>query len=235
MTTRRDQKRSPARRRPAGYTLIEMMVVVAILGIIATLGWVSVRNLRPRARLTSTALEIQATIQAARKQAMSHGRDVLVMVFPDATAGASTGTGRVVVVLDQDGGFAAGTGNAPTFCDWQVGTPGFGAARKGEILSTVEFPSGVVAQPPLTPVTLAYPYNAVGTITLDCSFCGGTGAARKGAIRFNSQGRADVLPACGTPVPLTTGAYLSLVSSELGDSRAIVMTPYGSVRVFNAD
>jgi len=82
-----------------GFTLIEMMVTVAIIAIVAALAYGSIARQRPRANLMGTATELQALLRNARQNALSTSRDTVVLFLPQAANGEQ-GTGRVVVIED---------------------------------------------------------------------------------------------------------------------------------------
>lgn len=57
-----------------GFTLVELMLVVAIIGIIAGIGTLSSRDLRTRFKLKSATLSLQGDLQRARLGAIRDGR-----------------------------------------------------------------------------------------------------------------------------------------------------------------
>jgi prepilin-type N-terminal cleavage/methylation domain-containing protein len=66
---------SPRRRR-AGFTLVELIVVTAMLAIVATIGVLALRNVGPRA----AADPVRVRIAVARRQALATGAVVLVRI-----------------------------------------------------------------------------------------------------------------------------------------------------------
>jgi type II secretion system protein H len=69
-------------RAKAGYTLVEVLVVVAILAIMAAIGVPSLRGLLPRIRLNNDAMLLANEIALARVRAISKSADVRI-VFDD--------------------------------------------------------------------------------------------------------------------------------------------------------
>ncbi len=222
-------KRAPV-ATPRGFTLLEVAITVAILGVLVALSWSSYSHTRPRARLSATAADLHALIHGARQQALATGREVSVLVYPAQSTGS--GTGRVVEYLDMKGGFMTGTAppGYPTFCTFNPGAPA--APDPNDILDSVEIPMQVTIAPPANPVALTFPYN-VPQPTTGCSFCAGTPSM--GAIRFDARGRATFFSTCGTPGVFPTGGSISLTSADLAGSRVLAVTPNGSVRVFDAE
>ncbi|HEY1086963.1 MAG TPA: prepilin-type cleavage/methylation domain-containing protein, partial [Archangium sp.] len=46
-----------------------------------------------------------------------------------------------------------------------------------------------------------------GSVTKDCSFCTGSGVARRGAIVFNGDGAVRFVDGSGNPVYVTSGGF----------------------------
>jgi len=95
-------------RRGAGFTLVELMVTIAVLAILLAIGIPAFASLIAANRLTSATNELVASLQTARTEAIR--RNVRVTVCPAApTATACSGNWRDgwMVFLDQT------PGNAP--------------------------------------------------------------------------------------------------------------------------
>lgn len=64
--------------RPSGFTLIELAVTVAVIGILATIAMPNMTALINRSRLTSQASEVVSALQLARAEAIRRNARVTV-------------------------------------------------------------------------------------------------------------------------------------------------------------
>lgn len=69
-------RRGPAARRSSGFTLLEVLVVVIIIGIIASMAVVSTRVLGGDHEMDQESRRLVAVLGQAREDAMLEGRDV---------------------------------------------------------------------------------------------------------------------------------------------------------------
>lgn len=94
-------------RKVTGFTLIELMVVVAILAILAMIALPSYQQLIARTRISGATNELVGDLALARSEAAKRGAGVVVTICPSTTNGLACGTnwssGRLVFV---DGGTA---------------------------------------------------------------------------------------------------------------------------------
>ncbi len=63
-----------ARRAPGGFSLIEMLVIIVIIGVIAGITWPRLSALAPRYRLEGAARALAAELQKTRGRAIAEGR-----------------------------------------------------------------------------------------------------------------------------------------------------------------
>jgi Tfp pilus assembly protein FimT len=68
------------RQSATGYTLIDLAVALAIMGIVGFFGVLAVRNVMPRHYLNGAAAAIRAELRTARMQARTEGYPVLMVL-----------------------------------------------------------------------------------------------------------------------------------------------------------
>lgn len=87
-----------------GFTLLELMVVVAIVSIVAALGVAGMRSRQPSAALTTTVLELQTKLGWLRAKALNEQRDHLLILVDGDGSGCSVlnqpGCARYFIVAD---------------------------------------------------------------------------------------------------------------------------------------
>lgn len=72
--------------RTTGITLVEMLVVLAILGVLMAIGWVSLTGARQRALVREGATELAVALQQARTQAQRFNANVTLTLDPGGTS-----------------------------------------------------------------------------------------------------------------------------------------------------
>jgi prepilin-type N-terminal cleavage/methylation domain-containing protein len=214
----------PRLPRPVrGFTLVELVVTLAVVLILGALAWSNLGRLRPRARLADASSELVALVHGARQHALATGRDVVVMVFP-AYAGPES-TGRVIVYEDGDQSLLSSTAT-PNFGNYDPNVLARGA--QSDIVATYDLPRSIVLGPATgvgASAALPAPLASI-RVNVDCSFCK-TGGDRRGAIRFDPRGRAFFYSdntGNGQPAVGVQGGSLSLSAPEVGGQRTLVVT-----------
>lgn len=101
---------APYSRQARGFTIIEVMVVVAVLGVLASLAAPSFGPLIERWRVRDTAESLQSTLFYARAEAIKNGGNVTLLRTPNgngcsnATATTQWGCGWTVFIDTNNNG-----------------------------------------------------------------------------------------------------------------------------------
>ncbi len=134
--------RVPAPRHPRedGFTLMEMMVVMILLGIVAGLGFAGFDRMDPGSRGLQVTLE--SFLEASRDRARASGQEVRVAILP-ATAESGPRIARYVYRPALEAGFEpafADSENVRTYGGARLGGPG----RSGAGLDLMDGGAAVV-------------------------------------------------------------------------------------------
>lgn len=85
--------RRNSRRSVAGFTLVEVIVVIAIFGILAAIGFPTLMKWVPNYRLKAAAQEMYGNLQKAKMDAIKTNSKVTIKFTPDAACSPSGGGG----------------------------------------------------------------------------------------------------------------------------------------------
>lgn len=99
-----------AMREQAGFSLVELMVTLVVLGVVAGMAAPSFTNLINSNRLTAASNEVVAALQVARMEAVRRNTSVVLCPSADGASCGGTAWQNFIVVADEngDGDFAAG-------------------------------------------------------------------------------------------------------------------------------
>lgn len=92
-----------ALHRQSGFTIIEVMLAVALVGILTALGVPALRNLTLQQRISTTSQDLQLDFALARSEAITRGASVSVCTSTDqATCTGSGWEGGRIIFSDAD-------------------------------------------------------------------------------------------------------------------------------------
>jgi type IV fimbrial biogenesis protein FimT len=90
--------------RPGGFTLVELMITLAIAGILLAIGIPSMRGFVLDGRISSAASDLSLALSLARTEAVKRGKSVTVLANGGGGASNEWGPGWVVFVDDDSDG-----------------------------------------------------------------------------------------------------------------------------------
>ncbi len=201
-----------------GFTLIEMMVVVAIIGVIAAMTLFLFGRQKGRQQVDQFALEVRALMVGARQTAQGTGTPVALLVFPNQVT--AQGTGRLI--LYRDGDFSLFSGAAAVNLENMDPAAPVADARS-EVLETIDLADGLVIGPANgqgTGAVMPAPFAGIA-IDVACPFC--TGAGGRGAVIFQPNGSVTFQDRNGPPLALAQGGSLSVTRPDSQEIRTITV------------
>jgi prepilin-type N-terminal cleavage/methylation domain-containing protein len=213
-------------RRARGFTLIEMVIVLAVVGILATIAAVMIRYGSRNANLSSATYDFVMRLGGLRATAMSEGKDYLV-VFADAPSSDATNCGLFASDRCARYFVLANPTAAWSLASFNPATP----ATNAEIVRTETFPKGVHLDLAST-FTAPAPFSALAVHDSDLkAACGSSQTCF--AIRFTRLGSVEPEYA-GTTRPAKVG-YGFVLGTDLsgggGDRRGVAVAfPSGIVK-----
>lgn len=168
-------------RRNTGFTLLELMVVVAIVGILAVVGWSASRAMSRNARLDGSMEEASLAFGTQRTEALRDQQD-RVVVFVDGSAG---GRGPRLFLLSSPAA-------AWKLSDFDPETPSTNVAS----VDRTEFPDQLrllTAGPPAAPRPFQNVvfFDGAMTTTCDGATCFAVRYLSDGTVRGDTPDGAD--------------------------------------------
>ncbi|WNG38985.1 prepilin-type N-terminal cleavage/methylation domain-containing protein [Archangium minus] len=172
-------------RRTRGFTLVEVMMVVAILGVLIAMTLVAFDAMGRRGALQNVAFDLQGVLNTARAQASSRGHSVWVVLYPTASRAdrsSATGQGAFALVEDPIGRFVSAPADLFLLPIDKTSTDVSAVYFLEDYSKQVRF----AALKPGEKGRYGPPFATLDVDT--CSFC--SGAPARGAIVFNADGSA---------------------------------------------
>jgi type IV fimbrial biogenesis protein FimT len=99
--------RRKVKMMPSGFTLVELMTVIAILAILAAVAFPLLFSALPNYRLRAAARELMIDFKKAKVEAIKRNKNVLIQFTPVVGAGPG-GSYELCVDSDNDGACGAG-------------------------------------------------------------------------------------------------------------------------------
>lgn len=205
-----------------GFTLIEVMVAVAIAGVIAAMGVAFWRSMGKNASVGDAAMGIAAELNGARVMAMREGVPVGALVMDTLNNDPATCMAdrrnclRICVVRDPVAGWSAVTSNpgAAALGDCTINTNG------------VRFQLADVRAPPAPFAALAPNDPALVPVVA---------GRRVLALRFDPNGTVAPMPtAAGAPLANGVAVLISSDAQNAAVTKGVVVAfPYGLVRTYS--
>lgn len=89
-------------RRAAGFSLVELAVTVAVLGLLMAIAMPSFQNMINHGRLTGATNELVGVLQAARMESVRRNQRVALCPSVDGAACAGVDWSRLIIFADAD-------------------------------------------------------------------------------------------------------------------------------------
>lgn len=97
----RRQRQSAAAQ--SGMTFIEIVIVLAVVGLMTLWGFPALLQMMNRIKLTTTARQVAVSMQQARSEAVKRGVNTLVQYLDGPTCGLTSNKGCFRTYVDTDG------------------------------------------------------------------------------------------------------------------------------------
>ena len=109
-TTMHDQYCKTRCHRQAGFTIVELMIVIVVIAILSAIAVPNIISWLPNYRLKSAARDVISNFQKAKMEAVKRNTDVVIQFTPVAYAASGRVGSYQVFVDDGSGGGTEGDG-----------------------------------------------------------------------------------------------------------------------------
>ena len=89
--------------RPAGFTVLELMMVVTVMAVLAVIAAPSLRDTIMNARMTSAANDLLTDLAIARAEAVKRGRPTAICTSNDGASCTGTGWSQGWILFSDSG------------------------------------------------------------------------------------------------------------------------------------
>jgi type IV fimbrial biogenesis protein FimT len=162
-----------------GFTLIELMVTLAVMGVVLAIGLPSFQNFIVSSRLTTGANDLVVALNLARHEALRRGQRVSVCPSSDGAACAASGGWEQGYIVFSDGGTTGSVDGTDTVIRRQPGlASGYAATGNGNVDSYISFTASGVSR-------MASNALQAGTISL----CAPDSSGLSRAVILSAMGR----------------------------------------------
>lgn len=200
---------SQSKTRVRGFTLIELMTTVAVLGVVAAISYASLDRMLSRARARTAYQELVSTLEHTREVALVRGVPTFFRIVPPPPMSDKG------ILIDA----YVDTRAALDTSDFDPDDTPFPRLARRELPPTLKLHSPAVAP------TLPAPFSTVPADAA-CTFCEGSGPTY---IVFGSDGSARL---GSTPADHPLGGSIALHDSVKNEDFTIAILGRGFIRSF---